>query len=176
MCGGDANMRGLKKRRVFEKGHYRKFLVVLDDTPEFEVALYFAARVASRTGGRLAMLHVNEPVRARGWFSVQESPPLPRSANSDQMFDRIRESLKKKGLDNIKTEAIMRDGDKAEEILKVINADEDIAILVLGASPGPEGPGPLVSTLATGSQAGSFPIPIYLVPGTLTTEEIAALA
>ena len=53
---GDVIMRGLKKRRVFEKGHYRKFLVVLDDTPEFEVALYFAARVANRTGGRLAML------------------------------------------------------------------------------------------------------------------------
>lgn len=173
---GDVIMRGLKKRRVFEKGHYRKFLVVLDDTPEFEVALYFAARVANRTGGRLAMLHVNEPVRSSGWFSMRESPPVPHASNTDQIFDRIREKLKEMGLDDLKTEAIVRDGDKAEEILKVINADEDIAILVLGASPGPAGPGPLVSSLATGSRAGMFPIPVYLVPGTLTLDEVAALA
>ena len=169
-------MRGLKKRRVFEKGHYRKFLVVLDDTPEFEVALYFAARVASRTGGRLAMLHVNEPVKTSGWFSMRESPPVPQTVNTDRMFDQIRGRLKEMGHEDLKTEAIVRNGEKAEEILKVIRADEDIAILVLGASAGPGGPGPLVSSLATGSQAGSFPIPIYLVQGTLTIEQIAALA
>ena len=165
------------KRQVFEKGHYRKFLVIVDDSPEFEVALFFAARVAARTGGRLAMLYVNEPIKVGGWFSMKESPPIERPAGyTDQLFAGIRAKLKEMGHEDLKTETIVRAGDKAAEILKLINADEDIAILVLGASPGDEGPGPLVSSLATGTGAGSFPIPIYLVPGTLTLEDIAALA
>ena len=36
----------------------RKFLVVADDTPEFDSALRFAARRARSTGGRVALLRV----------------------------------------------------------------------------------------------------------------------
>ena len=49
-------------------------------------------------------------------------------------------------------------------------------MLVLGASKDPSGPGPLVANLAGGKLAGSFPVPITVVPGHLTTEEILALA
>jgi hypothetical protein len=46
---------------------------------------------------------------------------------------------------------------------------------VLAASASSEGPGPLVSHLA-GKAAGSFPIPIAIVPGHLQDAEIDALA
>ena len=36
----------------------RKFLVVVDDSPEFETALRYAARRARSTGGRVALLRV----------------------------------------------------------------------------------------------------------------------
>jgi len=36
-------------------------------------------------------------------------------------------------------------GDPTEQILDVIDQDADIAMLVLAANPGPEGPGPLIS-------------------------------
>ncbi len=58
----------------------------------------------------------------------------------------------------------------------MIERDEDIAVLVLGASVSRKGPGPLVSSLGTGGRAGTFPIPIYIVPGDLTPDEITALA
>ena len=48
-----------------------------------------------------------------------------------------------------------REGIKAEEITKTIEEDEDIGVLVLGASKDPSGPGPLVSTLAGGASATS---------------------
>ena len=38
-----------------------------------------------------------------------------------------------------------------------------------------DGPGPLVSTLAAKSP-GTFPVPIVIVPGAMTDEEIEALA
>ena len=49
-------------------------------------------------------------------------------------------------------------------------------MLVLGASKDPSGPGPLVTTLAGGGLAGTFPVPITVVPGCLGLEEILALA
>ena len=57
----------------------------------------------------------------------------------------------------------------------LINEDEDVSFLVLAAGSSKEGPGPLVSTLA-GRAASTFPIPIVIVPGGLTDEEIDALA
>jgi hypothetical protein len=74
------------------------------------------------------------------------------------------------------TEEAIREGAVAEQILQAINEDDDVAILVLGASTDVKGPGPLVASLAAGKQAGSFPIPITIVPGYLALDEIKALA
>src|SRR5437764_5466837 len=69
---------------------------------------------------------------------------------------------------------VIRAGDTAEEILKLIDEDEDIASLVLAAGTGKEGPGPLVTNI--GKSAGEFPIPLSIVPGHLSDEEIDALS
>ena len=50
-----------RKRRVFEQGHARKLLVVVDESPEVEVALYYAAGRALHAGGRIMLLYVIEP-------------------------------------------------------------------------------------------------------------------
>jgi hypothetical protein len=57
----------------------------------------------------------------------------------------------------------------------LIEEDNEIALLVLGAGTQANGPGPLVSLFA-GALAGSFPIPITIVPGDLKDEDIEALA
>ena len=62
---------------------------------------------------------------------------------------------------------MIREGDPTEQILDVIDKDADIAMLVLAANPGPEGPGPIITMIA--SAAGSFPIPVTIVPGDLAT-------
>ena len=67
----------------------------------------------------------------------------------------------------------MREGKTADEILGLIEDDEDIAILVLAAAQSKEGPGPLVSGLS--ASLGDYPIPVAIVPGHLTDEEIDAL-
>ena len=69
----------------------------------------------------------------------------------------------------------MREGVTADVVVKLIDEDEDIAILVLAAGAAKEGPGPLVSSLAGGS-AGTFPIPITIVPGDLSDEELDGLS
>ena len=78
------------------------------------------------------------------------------------------------GIAGITPERVVRDGEKAEEILGLIEADEDIAILVLAAGTGKEGPGPLVSNL--GKTVANFPIPVAIVPGHLSDEDLDALS
>ena len=80
------------------------------------------------------------------------------------------------GFEGVASEDVIREGEKGEEIRKLIDEDEDIAVLVLGASTDPVGPGPLVASLAAGTAAGSFPIPVTIVPGNLDLEDIQALA
>ena len=70
---------------------------------------------------------------------------------------------------------VTRTGAKADEILAQIEEDEDVSFLVLAAGAGKEGPGPLVTAIA-GKAASTFPIPIVIVPGSLSDEEIDALA
>ena len=74
---------------------------------------------------------------------------------------------------DIKPDLVIREGTRSEEILKLIDEDQHIAILVLAAAPGKEGPGPLVTSIASG---GGFPIPVTIVPAALSDEDIDALA
>ncbi len=60
---------------------------------------------------------------------------------------------------------------------KVISEDPAIKILVLAAAVGGRGPGPLVASLAKdGVRWGARKVPVTVVPGDLTDEEIADLA
>jgi hypothetical protein len=92
------------------------------------------------------------------------------------VFRLFGRKLKAMGFETMVPEEIVREGLKAEEITKLIEEDEDIGVLVLGASKDPSGPGPLITTLAVGRLAGTFPVPITVVPGHLSIEEIFALA
>ena len=65
----------------------------------------------------------------------------------------------------------VREGRRNEELLGLIEEDPSIQLLVLGTATGREGPGPLVTYLV--SQMGDqMRVPVTLVPGQLTPEEI----
>ncbi len=166
-----------RKREVHAEGHKRKFLVVVDETPECESALAFAASRAERTHGQLALLYVIEPgVDFQHWLGVEEVAREEGLNKAKAVFRLFGRKLRAMGFEKLVPDEIVREGMKAEEITKQIEEDEDIGVLVLGASKDPSGPGPLVSTLAGGKLAGSFPVPITVVPGHLSIEEILALA
>ena len=164
-----------KVRRVFDQGHSRKFLVVLDETPECENALAFAASRVKRTGGRIIFLYVAEPGDFQHWIGVKEIAREEAINKGHAIFRLYNRKLKNLGFD-LTPEEVIREGHKPEEILKLIEEDEDIAILVLGAAIDPSGPGPLVASLAAGRYAGNFPIPISIVPGSLDPKDIEKLA
>jgi nucleotide-binding universal stress UspA family protein len=165
----------MKKRRVFEQGHARKLLVIVDESPEVEGALFYAAGRALHTGGQIVLLYVIEPEN-QFWDAVRQAQLDEQTNKARALFRLYRRKLANARCDKVLVEEVIREGKLVDAILQQIEEDEDVAVLVLGASTESAGPGPLVSSLATGSAAGKFPIPITVVPGHLTLEQIQALA
>ncbi len=162
-----------RRRASLEEGHSRKFLVIVDGTPESERALHFAAKRAEHTGGGVTLLRVIAPGDFQHWIGVGNIMREEAEEEARRLLERM--VAEAESCSGIKAESVMKEGDLVDELVGLIEEDQDIAILVLGASTEKEGPGPLVSMLASGA-AGTFPIPITIVPGDLTDELIDTLA
>jgi nucleotide-binding universal stress UspA family protein len=150
----------------------RKFLVVVDDTPECRLALRFAARRAKHTGGGMTFLRVNPPADFQHWIAVEERMRDEAMEESEQLLQTLATEVHE--FVDIRPELVVREGDPRDMILALIEEDPDIRILVLAAAAGSEGPGPLVSVLA-GKMAGAMHIPVTVVPGNLTESQIDEL-
>lgn len=163
----------VKRRRSYEAGHRPKFLAVVDDSSECAKAVRFAARRCARLGASIVLLGVVTPPAHENWLGVGEVMQAEAQAEAEKLIEAAAAAVRK--LAGLEPEKVVRIGDKADELVKLIEADEDISLLVLAASHGRDGPGPLVASLA-GKGAGTFPIPVAIVPGHLADEEIDALA
>jgi nucleotide-binding universal stress UspA family protein len=163
----------IRKRRSYEAGHKAKFLVVIDDTPECDRAVYFASRRAARVAVTVVMLRVIETHdHSQQWLGVADIMRAEAHEEANAMLAKF--AARSNGIAGITPECVIREGDPAQEILKLIEEDEDIAVLVLAAAADSEGPGPLVTNLS--KTAGSFPIPIAIVPGQLSDEDLDAMS
>lgn len=161
------------QRRSYEQGHKPKCLVVVDDTAEGDRAGYYASRWALRVGGGVVMLRVIETEdRNQQWLGVADIMRAEAEEIANVALDRA--SGRANGIAAITPERVIREGDPGEQIIDVIDNDVDIAMLVLAASAGAEGPGPIITMLA--KTAGTFPIPITVVPGNLSDLDIDALS
>lgn len=160
-------------RRSYEAGHKPKFLVVIDDSPECDRAIYFAARRCARIGASLLMCRVIGTMdRNQQWLGVADI--MKQEAQDEARTVLAQAAARVKSIAGITAEPVIREGEISDEILKLIDEDEDIVILILAAATGKDGPGPLVTDL--GKTAGAFPIPVAIVPGHLSDENLDALA
>jgi hypothetical protein len=154
----------------------RKFLVVADDTAEFGAALRFACRRARSTGGHVALLRLIEPAVFEHWSGVREE--IARQQRQEAETELAETGALVQAETGRSAEFLIVEAESLRAALKrVLSEDPDIKILVLAAATGGRGPGPLVSAIAKeGVQWGARKVPITIVPGDLTDEEIADLA
>ena len=135
--------------------------------------MYYASRWAVRVGGGVVMLRVIDTGdRNQQWLGVADIMRAEAEEIANAALDRA--SGRANGIAAITPERVIREGDPGEQILDVIDRDVDIAMLVLAASAGAEGPGPIITILA--KTAGTFPIPITVVPGNLNDSDLDALS
>lgn len=149
----------------------RKFLVVLDDSRECLSAMRFAAMRAMKTGGGVAILSVIPPDEFNHWIGVsdlmREEARERIQAHFDVFAKWMRDSNK------IDPDLIIREGEPIKEILGYVTDNPEVGVLVLGAGTDNSGPGPLVSQLSKNS--GLLPVPITIVPGNLSKEQLEAI-
>jgi len=150
----------------------RFFLVVVDASKELRVALRFAAQRARKTGGRVALLSVLEPADFQHWMAVEEKMREERREEAERLLEKLGAEVTE--ITGDMPALYVREGKVSDEILGLIKEEPNISILVLGAGTDKKGPGPLVSSLA-GKLSGEFPVPITVVPGTLSDAQIDAL-
>ena len=152
--------------------HRSKFLVIVDDSQELNVAIRFAAKRAQNTSGGVILLNIIEQFDPQQWQSIED-------IILQESRDKAQEKLQKwskiiNDLTGIVPELIIKEGVPSEKIVETLESDSAIRFLVLAAAEA-EQPGPLVSLLA-GQKSGKLPVPIVIIPQGLTDEVIDDLA
>jgi nucleotide-binding universal stress UspA family protein len=152
-----------------------KHLVIADESPEFPSALHYAALRAKRGGESVVMLRVVEPPEPAEWVSVAEEIRRQAAEAAEALTQRFAAEVWAET--GITVEIVIREGELKAEIRRLIEEDKAIRIVVLAAGAGKGGPGPLVSSLAKGQGFGGHDaIPVLVVPGGLSKDELKALA
>ena len=149
----------------------RKFLVILDNSTECLNAMRFAAMRAEKTGARVEVLAVIPPEEFNHWIGVGEVMREEARDRINAHFEIFGKWMRDKH--KVDPELVIREGKIVTEILAQIKEDQEIDILVLGAGIDRKGPGPIVTQLSKAS--GSSEVPIVIVPGSLSKEQLEAI-
>lgn len=149
----------------------RKFLVVLDDSRECLNAMRYAAMRASHTGGGVEIISIIPPEEFNHWIGVADIMREEARERIHAHFEVFAKWMRDR--QGVEPDLVIREGDPLSEILAQISENSDIGVLVLGAGTEKKGPGPLVTLLSKSS--GSLPVPITIVPGNMSKEQLEAI-
>jgi len=150
----------------------RIYLVVVDDSPESSIALRFAARRAVKTGGGVEILSLIPTQEFIAFGGVQATIEEEARAHAEGLVAAAAGALLAES--GVRPSITVREGEGPKVIRDLIEANPEIAALVLGAAAA-GAPGKLVAHFA-GVDAGALPVPVMIVPGSLTPEAIDRLS
>lgn len=150
----------------------RIYLVVIDESPEAEIALRFAARRAVKTGGGVEILTLIPPQEFIAFGGVQATIEEEALLHAEGLVAAAAGTLVEES--GLKPAITVRQGEGPKIIRDIIADNPDIAALVLGAAAS-GAPGKLVAHFA-GTDAGGLPVPVMIIPGSLTREAIDRLS
>jgi nucleotide-binding universal stress UspA family protein len=149
----------------------RKVLISLDDSPEMLNAMRFAAIRASKTEAAVEMLAVISPEEFQPFLGVAEVMRAEAREKIEAHFQVFKDRMENR--EGITPTLAIREGEKVDAVLEHITSDPEISVLVVGAGTEKGGPGPLVTALI-GRRLGELRIPITIVPGSMTKDQIVA--
>lgn len=150
----------------------RTYLVVIDETPEAEIALRFAARRAAKTGGGVEILAMIPPIEFVQWGGVMATIEDEARQRAEALVMRAAGTLLAES--GIQPSITVRQGEGPKVVREMLAANPDIAALVLGAAAS-GAPGTLVAHFA-GADAGKLPVPVMIIPGSLDADAIDRLS
>ena len=150
----------------------RTFLVVVDKSAEFQAALRYACRRVLRTRGSIALFRAVPPTEFQHFSTVGELMDHEAKTEAERLLQQVAADVHRQT--GQFPSLFIRQGEVLQQLQAVITENPEISMLVLGAGTGHEGPGPIVSALS-GKLAGKILIPVVIVPGDMTPEQIDAV-
>ena len=151
----------------------RVFLCVVDESEEFDLALRYACNRAINTGGRIALAYIVAPAEFQHWVGIGNLMEQEGREQAEAIVRVVGDIvLERTGKMPV---VYIRYGKPQEELAKLIDEENRIAVLVLGASISGNGPGPIVAHIIN-EMSGGFHVPITIVPGSMSEAEIDAIA
>ena len=138
----------------------RVFLVVVDESEEMRTALRFACRRAQHTRGRVALLYVIEPAEFQHWLGVgrvmEEEARLEAERRMQTLAAEVFAQTGSMPAVHI------REGQRAEQLVALLDEEPSISLLVLGTATGGGDPGPLVTYLTSSAGRNRLRVPVTL--------------
>ncbi len=155
------------------KTRKRRFVVVMDSSPEAQVSMRFAAARASHVdGGSLVIFHVVPPGEFQHWVAVQDRMQKESKKAARELLETAAAFVGEEY--GIEPEIVIREGNPKEELQNYMEKTRDLFALFLGAHPEGE-PGPLVDYFS-GPLCGCLKCPVVIVPGCMSDEQIDEMA
>lgn len=161
-----------KKPLKARRGDGGIYLVVSDGSEEFDLALRYAVRLSSLNRSRLAILHVIDESEFQQWGTVEDIMKAELRQQAEHKLSMVAAKVLELGGQN--PCLYIREGERTNTLVDVINEDMGIRMLILGGGINPTGPGPLVSHF-TGRGLGRLRVPVMIVPGNLEPQKIDAI-
>lgn len=149
----------------------RVYLVIMDETEEARKALRFAARRAAATEGAVHILALVQPQSFNAFGGVQATIEQEARDRAEVMATSAAGNLYSES-GKMPTIAV-RVGEGQAIIKEYLAEHPEVAALVLGSAP-EGGPGPLVTHFS--AHVGSLPCPLFVIPGSLSAEDIDQLS
>ena len=121
----------------------RVLLVVVDDSDEMPIALHFACRRAEHSDGRVALFYVPDKADFQHWMAVGDLMREEAREVGEELLQRYSAEVQR--VTGKVPILYIREGDRSEELYKLMDEEPSISILILAAGTDKKGPGPIIS-------------------------------
>lgn len=150
-----------------------KYLVCVNDTEHSRIALKFACARAKKRGSRVDILHVVEPVDFEGFGAIANKMHEENRAKAEAFLEKMADEVKE--MSGVTPTLVLKEGNVEGAILSAVQDDIELNMLIVGASPTRGGRHMHITTLVK-ELGDKLMIPLVLVPGNLTDQQIEELA
>ena len=154
------------------RGDGGSYLVIADGAKEFNIAAYYAAKIALARRGSVSIAHITNLHDFMHWGKVEALmlQDLRLQAEKD-LWQAAKEIHEDHGIFPC---LYIQEGQFIEKIVDIIEENKNIRALILAGSTNSNNQGPLVSYF-TGKGMNRLRIPLIIVPGHLDKEAIDAI-
>ena len=150
------------------KEQYPCYLVCVNNADYSGVALQFACKMAQKRHGRIKVLHVTEAAAFKGFGAVADKMRAEQKREAKKLLKELTKDT------DVATELLHREGLIEEEIITVVEEDEGIDMLILGAAAETSTRSKTIQPLV--AQLGSkIMVPMLIIPGNLTEQQMDLL-